>query len=437
MRIKNTLNKYLNKLDIHTLEVVKKSSASTVVKVAGMAIGLGVSIFLGRTIGADGLGIINLSNRIVNIILVIGLLGMRQVIVKEVAIAHGKADNEHIGNVMHTAYLLNGITTVVLSVILILLTPWLANTVFKEPRLTYPLMIALVVMTPQVFSRIFSSGLIGYRKIWQSNLVEQTLSIGATGLLLGLLWLLKKDITINIVAIGYAMGRIAVTISVGIYWNSISKQKKKGNLILKQILGTSIPLFIVSISEMIFKNMDVLLLGTFCDSRKVGLYSVAARLALLTSFFLFVSNSVLSPKIASLYNERKFKELEKMIKHTNKGLLLLAIFIILFFIIFGKWLLSLWGNEFIEGYFVLIVLGVGQFVNLATGSVGIILIMTGHEKIQRNISIVFMLIFVFLNYLLIKTYGITGAAIATSFVIIGMNITKYIYVKRTVKIKIY
>jgi len=104
----NILKNKLATLDIHTLEVLRKSSASTVVKVAGMAIGLLVSVFLGRTIGAEGLGIINLSNRVVNILLVIGLLGMRQVIIKEVAIAHNKKNFAHIGNVMHTAYWLNG-----------------------------------------------------------------------------------------------------------------------------------------------------------------------------------------------------------------------------------------------------------------------------------------------------------------------------------------
>ena len=99
-----------------------------------------------------GLGIINLSNRIIKILLVVGLLGMRQVIIKEVAIAHNKKDLTHIGNVMHTAVLLNGGITLLLTVIFILLSPWLANEVFNEPKLTYPLIAFLIVITPQIFS---------------------------------------------------------------------------------------------------------------------------------------------------------------------------------------------------------------------------------------------------------------------------------------------
>ena len=67
-------NRLKKKLDIHTLEVVNKSATSTIVKVAGMIIGMGVSILLGRTLGADGLGVFNLSYRIVSFIMIFCLL---------------------------------------------------------------------------------------------------------------------------------------------------------------------------------------------------------------------------------------------------------------------------------------------------------------------------------------------------------------------------
>ena len=92
-------------------------------------------------------------------------------------------------------------------------------------------------------------------------------------------------------------------------------------------------------------------------------------------------------------------------------------------------ILSLWGLEFIDAYIILVILGLGQFINLSTGAVGLTLIMTGYEKTHGNISIVFMLINVILNFILIKSFGATGAAVATSTTIIFENITKMIYVK--------
>lgn len=82
-KIKNRISQ----LDENTSEVVIKSASSTIVKVIGMLIGLVVSISLGHLIGADGVGIIGLSNRIVSLLTVLALFGLPQVIVKKVAIA--------------------------------------------------------------------------------------------------------------------------------------------------------------------------------------------------------------------------------------------------------------------------------------------------------------------------------------------------------------
>ena len=109
----------------------------------------------------------------------------------------------------------------------------------------------------------------------------------------------------------------------------------------------------------------------------------------------------------------------------------------MFFIFSGNWILSIWGEEFEEAYWILIILGFGQLVNLTTGAVGIILIMTGHEKTQRNISLCFMMVFLILSFTIIPIYGALGASIASVTAVMGINITKLIYVKKNTKINIY
>ena len=271
------LKKITSKLDIHSLEVVKKSLSSIVVKALGVVFGLGLSIFLGRTIGAEGLGIINLSSRIVSIMILLGLFGMSKVIIKEVAIAHNKKDLDHIANVMHSAYWLNGLIIISLSILLILASPWLANSFFEEPKLTYPLIIAFVVMTPQVFSRIFSSGLIGLGKIWQSNLVDQALSVCLTSVLVCITWLFVQELSVNMVATCYAIGRVGVTISVGLYWKKIYKNNVSSKRIFEKLLKTAKPLFFISIASIIINNSDIIILGFFSEAKDVGIYVVAAR----------------------------------------------------------------------------------------------------------------------------------------------------------------
>lgn len=431
------LKKFTSKLDIHSFEVVKKSLSSIVVKALGVVFGLGLNIFLAKTIGAEGLGIINLSNRIVAFMLVLGLFGMKRVIIKEVAIAHNKKDLEHIGNVMYSAYWLNGLITISLSILLILVSPWLANSVFKEPKLTYPLIITLLVMTPQVFSRIFSSGLIGYRKIWQSNLVDQALSHCLTVLLVFVTWLFVQELSVNMVAICYAIGRVGVTLSVGLYWKKNYKNNVSSKIIFEKLLKTAKSFFFISIVGIVINKSDVIILGLFTEAKDIGIYVVATRITALVSVILHITNSALSPKIAALYAEYNIKSLEGMIKTITKGLFLIGLLVFLFLIFSGNWILSIWGEEFEEAYWILIILGFGQLVNLSTGPVGIILIMTGHEKALSNISIYFMMVFLILSFTLIPIYGALGASIATAITISGINVSKLSYLNKHVKINIY
>lgn len=414
--------------------MLQKSSTSTIVKILGMIIGLFVSVFLARTIGAEGLGIINLSNKITTILIVFGLIGMRQVIVKEIAIAHNRKNYNHIASVMLTSYLTNGGVTLAITLLFILITPWLADNVFNEPNLTYPLIIFLIVMTPQVYSRIFSSALVGYRKIWQSNLVEQTLSIAITGLLLLAFFISKVNITINLVAICYAIGRLGVTLSVGIYWKKLFSFEGKPKIITKELLPVSLPLFVVSISGILLSNADAIILGWLSSSREIGLYTVAAKLALLSTIFLQITNAAVAPKVAALFDQNEHIKLQIMIRQVTKGLTIIGFAPFVIFLFFGNSILSIWGSEFIEAYWILLILSFGQLVNIATGAVGVIMIMTGHEKVQSKISFIFAIINIILNVILIKKYGALGAAIATATVVISSNFLKVFFVKKLVGI---
>ena len=86
-----------------------------------------VSVFIGRMLGADGLGVINLSNRIVAISLVLCMFGMRQVLIKEIAIGYNKNDLKRIGDSLKTAYFFNVGISIIISILFIILSPWLSS----------------------------------------------------------------------------------------------------------------------------------------------------------------------------------------------------------------------------------------------------------------------------------------------------------------------
>ena len=392
----------ISKLDGNTREVLLKSSTSTIVKIVAMGLTFVLSVVLGRILGPDGLGIINLSNQIIQLLLVVLLLGLPNVIIKEVAIARNNSDKNSVGRVMKTAYILAGGISLLIIIPFILSASWISINIFKNERLAIPLTIALAVVLPQVFSRLFSAGLVGYRKIWQSNLVDQGLSVLITLLVLGVCWIMHIDIDVIKAAIAFAVGRIVVTLSVGFYWNSLYRQSFKVPFEGRRLLYTALPMLLVTATGVISSTVDSVMLGIFSDVTAVGLYTVSAKVALITGFFLQVTNSAIAPKIAALYAEDKLDELQIMLKKVTQGLAIIAIFPLLIYVFGGKYILGLWGEEFESGYWVLIVLSIGQFFNIATGSITSLLNMTGHEKIHGRICLGFLLLNIILKSTLVR-----------------------------------
>jgi O-antigen/teichoic acid export membrane protein len=77
------------------------------------------------------------------------------------------------------------------------------------------------------------------------------------------------------------------------------------------------------------------------------------------------------------------------------------------------------------------ILTVGQFINSASGSVGYILQMTGHQKFHQNVILIGTILNIILNWFLIPLYGIIGASIASVISMFFWNIVFSLKVRKT------
>ena len=423
------LKNFFKKLDIHTLEVLIKSSKTMLVKIFGMISGLLISIFLARTLGPEGLGVVNFANKFGMILLILTMFGFQNVIIKFIAIAKGKLDNYGIVTALKTSLVFNGLLSLCIACIGAILLPFILDIWSDNQDLYIPLLIVFVMLIPQTISRVYGSALNGFGKIWQANLVNQTLSSIMVGLGLILYWTFNIVFTPVSVLLLFAISRIILAVVVKVLWNHTFKSKIKGQFNFKPMLKMAIPMLLVSGTGVIASNADVMMLGVLGTFKDVGIYTVAARLALLTSFLLQVSNAAIAPKLASLFNDSKNDEMNLMVQSVTKGLAILGLLFITFFVVLGQWLLGFWGEGFQDAYLVLVILSIGQFFNMATGCSGMILVMCGYEKTHGYISLVEVFLNVFLNVLFISYYGVMGAALATAITVIITNLCKVIFVK--------
>jgi O-antigen/teichoic acid export membrane protein len=180
---------------------------------------------------------------------------------------------------------------------------------------------------------------------------------------------------------------------------------------------------------------DTVVLGVYRSADEVGIYVAAMRLATLVSFILWAGNSILAPKYATLYSNDRIDELQSLVLTITRFMAFLAAFPLIVFLLFASQLLSIFGPEFVFGETSLIVLSIGQFVNTAVGSVGYLLMMTGNEWTFNNIFFAGVILNLILNILLVPSFGIAGAAVATTTSMVIWNISAMIATRMKINIR--
>jgi O-antigen/teichoic acid export membrane protein len=114
--------------------------------------------------------------------------------------------------------------------------------------------------------------------------------------------------------------------------------------------------------------------------------------------------------------------LSDLVHRSTRLLFFTTIPVAILTILFAKPLLGLFGEEFVQGIFALKILIAGNVVNALTGSVGILLQMTGQQQAYNRIVLLSSLLAVVLCLVLIPVYGIVGAAVASTAARIIQNL---------------
>jgi O-antigen/teichoic acid export membrane protein len=222
-----------------------------------------------------------------------------------------------------------------------------------------------------------------------------------------------------------------------IYHNSYRTrvgQVQPQSIDFKSIIKVGIPLLVSGSLFLVISWTDTLMIGYYKTSGDVGIYRIAFKVATLITFIQFAVNSIAAPTIASLYAKDDLPGLRKYIKQIGVINAAFAIPITLFIVLFSEPLLNLFGAEYTVGTVLLPILAIGQLVNALAGPVMYILNMTGKEKLSQRIMIWMTLLNIVLNVALIPTYGIVGAAIATTISMVTWNVIAALYVYKYYKV---
>jgi O-antigen/teichoic acid export membrane protein len=199
-------------------------------------------------------------------------------------------------------------------------------------------------------------------------------------------------------------------------------------------IKTAFPLLLSSGIHLLLTQTDIILLGYFKNTDLAGIYSSVSRISQLVLFGLTAVNIITAPLISELYNKNKLKKLQEMVSLSAVLTLILTFPVILILAIITPSILNIFGAEFITGTMALRIILIGQFINAFSGSISFLMTMTNYHKESLFILSFATIINLILNIILIPKFGLEGAAITTAITTTFWNLTMYFYIKKKLKI---
>ena len=396
----------------------------------GAGLGFAFNVALARVLGADGLGIYHLALTFTLIASVVGRMGMDAAMLKFGAPSYAERNWSRLAAVhrmgIGTAALCCG--TVAASTFLA--ADWIAATVYSDPAIANPLRLMSLALLPFSLLSLYGELLKAGQHQSLSSFVQGA-ALPIINLLL--LFLFAEKLTDPSAASGlYLAGTALVCLAGYLLWRRTLPRPYPApckSFRRSELLATAMPMYGSAIADVVMTFSDVLILGIFVTSADVGIYSAAARTALLTRFLLLATSSVAAPRFAALHAAKDKEGVAKLAVRSTILSTLSTLPLLLIFIVFPERILSLFGTQFEAGAQVLIVLTIGQFVNAATGPVGYLLNMSGFHRIEGRIAVAGAVMTVGFCFALIPVWGLLGAAAANAIATAACNLLRVYFAK--------
>jgi len=411
-------------------ELARGSALLLIAKVFGAVSGYVMAFVLTKRGDATAVGIYELAFTCIILLSVVARFGLDGAIVRYIGVFMANSEVGAVRWLYKKSMLFSALFSIALGGIVFLLAPWL-STLFGDDDMTLPFKWAAFAIPFFTLMNMNAETLRGFKRMVAYSFLQQGTVIFVAAIIF-LLWWNPDAVGLSGVKAFFIASAVLFLIS---QLNVGQRFAKISALVIprtsfNEVVRVAWPIFLSSSIFMIISWTDTLMIGYFLDKADVGVYRIAFRISTVITFTQFAINGIAAPMIATHYHKGDMLGLRKLIHKIGLFNFLFSMPIFLIIIFAPTFLLGLFGQEYVEGKNILLMLSFGQVVFALSGPVMYILTMTKHEKLALYIMYLTAIINLVGNAVLIPAYGLQGAAIATAFTTFLWNVLAVIAVNR-------
>ncbi|HEY0720248.1 MAG TPA: flippase [Gammaproteobacteria bacterium] len=390
-------------------------------KILGAAFGLLNGILFARLLGPTEFGVYSIVMAAVTLLSTLAVLGLPSLVTREVAVHHSKAQWSLLKGVLVTSHR----WVIVASLLLMLAVAGIATGFMSR----YPLTVvgwasALLLIPLMAFNQLRAALLRGLHWVVAADIPELVVRPMLVTLGVTIVYALSITADSN-AALSVQAASVLVALLVGSWLlarrvpgqikNVHSEHRRESWLRGSGVFLT------ITIVGMLESQLPLYMLGALSKSEDAALFQVASQIVGVVVLGLTAVNLPLQPKLAAAWGQGKKVQAQQLVSESAKMASVLAIAAAVIIMPFAEQLLSIYGEQYTGSAWALRILVMGQIFNALSGSCGVVLAMTGHQKLQLMGLILALLVNLVVAIFAIPMFGVVGAAMATTFSLLLWN----------------
>ncbi|MDP4546877.1 oligosaccharide flippase family protein [Marinobacter sp. MDS2] len=198
-----------------------------------------------------------------------------------------------------------------------------------------------------------------------------------------------------------------------------------------------LPFSMIALVSTFNAQIGIIALGFLSADEQVAAMRVAERGGQFVAMSLMLVNMVIAPYIVGAYRDGDQVLLQNLARKSARGSLFLALPVAGILIVGGDPLIRLaFGEEYATiSYWPVVIIAIGQLINVFFGSVGHLLSMSGYERFTLGGQVIAVLINIVFCILLIPRFGAVGAAVSVALSIVVWNLVLAYFVLKKLNIR--
>jgi len=389
---------------------------------AGRAAGYGSQLVLARLLGPSDYGQFSIGLRIMLIAGLLAALGLDNGVIRFGA-TYLAEKKDSLRTLIRRVLGLSLIAGMVAGGVLLATSTWLAETVYQSPDLQPVLAVFALGLVFVPVLRVGAAATRVWRDMRYSVLAEDIVQpVTQLVLILVFYWLGLRVVgaaaaaTLSLAVAAVLVVHYLTRLSPGLFTAAAAPIVPT-----RELIAFAFPTSLAGTLSLAAMWIDVLLVGYFRSEADTGIYQAAAQVTFVFVVVLASFNAVFAPMIADLYHRGAHRRLSELYRTSTRWGLLLSLPLFVVIVVDPAGLLTLvMGSRYAGGAMPMLILAVGQMINLSTGAVGLLLVMSGRQNWWLAASAGALAVNISLNIALIPRYGLVGAAVATTLSLAGL-----------------